>query len=691
MLESADGGAGVDDIAGLLDAPPVAAETARPSAPSEPAADQAPDSPLHLTVVWGNLTLVPADVHVVGHYQGVVPTSVERALDEAISVPPDGTGRSLRGVIEEATRRRWLVEQLGVVSFFPVARPGPVQRPAVVAMGRVGTFNQRRATQLYESLISRVASLPDVSTVASALIGSGAGNLSIRQATTALAEGAIRARRAFTLTAGDELPLERLLIVEQDSERAELVQDELQDVAERTPRDLRVDPEVTIGPDGAVSRSAAVDRTAGALARLAYGSHDPKALEVLDMVLRQIDAAEAEGVRARLKELGAETQERRRLRSQTASGGTAPTRLSVVTDGDSLRWGAITDRATVSERILPAAPWLLDALVARLERPAEKDLSRLAEGLSRLLVPVDMQSLLDDHAPIVVEVDRSTARLQWELLADLHDVTVQHDEPLGLRTPIVRQLRTSYSRLGTGDDEDVRRVLVVGDPGDPHMGRSLPGARYEATQVAAAFQKKAASAPGWPPPRVYLGPPVLTAPDDPPPAVPPADLVEVLIELTAWKPQIVHFAGHGMHDPGDPQRRAGLLFAAGLLTSEQLMNLPQAPRLVVANACFSARVTGGGDVGSDPTGTGEAFLPTLADEFLRAGVVHFIGATWKVHDYAGAAFAEAFYAALLTPGTNVGDAMAAARRAVWDRRELFGCDWAAYQHYGDPGDVLVRD
>jgi len=89
----------------------------------------------------------------------------------------------------------------------------------------------------------------------------------------------------------------------------------------------------------------------------------------------------------------------------------------------------------------------------------------------------------------------------------------------------------------------------------------------------------------------------------------------------------------------------------------------------------------------------------LADEFLRVGVGHFIGASWRVPDGNAREFAVRFYERLLGEGEaareNVGQALLEARREQWtssrsrpqatpEQRNA----WAAYQHYGDPGDGL---
>ena len=695
------GGEPLDDIAALLVEPTVPAHVLRrpPSIAEITAAAAQALLPLRLSVVWGDLTKVAADLHLSGHYQGVLPTSAELALDRAISVGADGAFRTGRGVIEEFTRRRWLVEHLGVVSYFPVSQPGSMKRAAIVSLGRVGTFNHGRAVQLWESVVTRLSSLGSVTSAATVLIGSGAGTLSVDHAAAALLQGVSKGRRGHLTATPGQPPLDRLIVVERDRSRADLVHAALRAAVAATP-EIVLDGGVEIGVNGTVSQSAAVDLIAKALARLAYDGGDntggdPNIRASLDVAYAHLGEPVADLVREQLEKLSDDIDPAHGAARRNPNAGSqarAGTRLSVFQDQKgSLRWGAITDRATVSERILPAQPSVIDQLVTRLERPAAKDLSRLAEGLSRLLVPVDMQALLGDEAPLVVEVDRTPARLQWEMLVDVNAMGVKQDEPLALRTPIARQLRTTYSRPGAAvDEEDARRILVVGDPGDPATNRSLAGARYEATEVAAVVGGKTAKERGWEL-KLFLGAPQAAPPDATAPLTPAADLLEVLIELTTGKHQVVHFAGHGMYDPADPERRAGLLFSGGLLTSQDLMNLPRPPRLVVANACFSSKVTPVADRETRPPTVLESLAPTLADEFLRAGVVHFIGAAWKVHDLAGAEFATAFYRALFTPATTVGDAVCAGRRAVWSKRERFGCDWAAYQHYGDPSDILVRE
>ncbi|MEJ8640312.1 hypothetical protein WKI68_00520 [Streptomyces sp. MS1.HAVA.3] len=93
-------------IADLLENPTTDSNPVRLSAP-------APDQPLrtdgptlNISVMWGDLAEVAADLHVTGHYQSVVPAAAELALDRAISVEP-------RRLITEHTKLGWIDAQLG--------------------------------------------------------------------------------------------------------------------------------------------------------------------------------------------------------------------------------------------------------------------------------------------------------------------------------------------------------------------------------------------------------------------------------------------------------------------------------------------------------------------------------------------------------------------------------------------------
>jgi hypothetical protein len=131
---------------------------------------------------------------------------------------------------------------------------------------------------------------------------------------------------------------------------------------------------------------------------------------------------------------------------------------------------------------------------------------------------------------------------------------------------------------------------------------------------------------------------------------------------------------------------------AQYLSARDLYGIGVAPRLVVANACLSGLTSQRTAAGRlRPGGRDLALLPSLADEFFRRGVRHYIGTAWPVSDLGAVVFAERFYARLLGDRSSVGEAMLDARQALASRAESFDELWGAYQHYGDPTQRLHQE
>src|SRR5262249_21289512 len=120
----------------------------------------------------------------------------------------------------------------------------------------------------------------------------------------------------------------------------------------------------------------------------------------------------------------------------------------------------------------------------------------------------------------------------------------------------------------------------------------------------------------------------------------------------------------------------------------------QVPRLVFANACFSAVATDYGEQRRHMAG--------LAQAFFGRGIPNYIGAGWAVDDKCAVVCAQWFYATLL--GLNGPDAhdgiaplqtdatTARARRTAREKTRTLkpnSSSWGAYQHYGHVGDRLV--
>jgi CHAT domain len=692
----------VPSIADLLEVAPVHSGVATAVAPGgagQATGDGGASLPLRLSVTWGDIARVPADIHVAGHYQGVAPVSAEHALDAAISSAP-------RFVIGEHTRRGWLVGTLGEVSYFPGKDPRDsapaVRRVALAGMGRPGTFSELRATQMHASLLGELIGLGSVRRVAMVLIGSGAGNLTVPQACRALVEG-------FASGAGAQVGglgcLEEVVVVELDRLRAEQTRLAL-DRSARQVTSMVVDPEIGRVDGGLVGvDSAAVFAICG-LARLVRGSmaqppqKDRQAQgDPVGSLLEGLPEEFRSAVREKLAHISDDYTSLAVVLGEPPAGGVGspPVRISVVKDQTGLRWAALTERSTIPERVVGVNPRLVDQLIHRLTAPTREDAADLPRLLTRFVVPVDFQRHVSDQAAIVLEVDRDTARLPWEFLTDDAFDSGQVVEPLAVRTPVARQLRTTYAGVA-GEDGEARelRALVIGDPGDPRQGQSLPQAREEAKEVAEVLRQHGVTV------RLFLGGAATEAE-----GATPVSQLDVLKELLGRNYHLVHYAGHGTFDPDNPQL-TGWLFADGLLGARELAQLTRAPRLVVANACWSAARTGtAGEVGdqarlpTDEHARRARLKPVFADEFLRVGVVHYLGTSWQVPDGLARRFARTLYEVLLGPPGDgrprtIGEAVCKARQGLFYARgpdpaavsrEQWSA-WAAYQHYGDPIDTL---
>ncbi|WP_406865131.1 CHAT domain-containing protein [Streptomyces sp. HUAS MG47] len=723
-------------IADLLeDAPTDSAPPPVPSAAASGASQASGRPPLTVTVVWGDLPEVPADLHVTGHYHAVLPAAAELALDRAISGGP-------RRLIAEHTQRGRIDAQLGLVTYFP-CKGGTVRSAAVVGMGPLGTLTERRATQLHTSLLGEVMGLGHVRTLATVLIGSGTGNLTVTQAARALVHGFGGALRSQASSAAASR-LTEVLVVEIDRLRAEQLVRALDESAGQQAY-LRIAPRLREERSGRLSPESAAVYALTALTRLTGpagtttgeagrpdGAGSPAGDGLLGELLAGLDPAIRHRVRKQLGPLAEVDRTHLSLkvhRTMDPTESTVPVRVSALSGAGGLRWAALTERATVPERLVPVDMDLLRQLVDRLTEPSAEDARDLPDLLSRFVVPPDFQQLLTDEATVLLELDQETALVPWEFLADVKQRSGERDAPLAVRTPLSRQLRTRYSRvLAEETSAGPLKALVIGDPGDPEKGFQLPGARAEAVAVAAQLRRLGVEV------TLFVGAAGSGRPADPgPPAdsgrragserpvdVAPATRLDVLRVLLAGGHHIVHYCGHSSFDTSASGVRSGWVFADGLLTAQELVQLERPPRIVVANACYSSRLADTGraePLPGTPWGSPQARLvPSLADEFLRVGVAHYVGAGWRIPDDQATAFSTTFYTHLLESGPGgpehtVGAAVHAARRALYQERDgspgavaggprqdppgaaperRRNSTWAAYQHYGDPTDPFVR-
>ena len=631
-----------------------------------------------------------------------MPPNAELALDCAVSAIPECCD-PLRShlVITRHTRRGILRGALGDVDYFPW--PHAKQRArsvAVAGMGRPGTFDERALVRLVRELVLSLGVLPNVRTVCTVLVGSGAGTLSIREAVGGLVRGICDAAGevASDPTNEDATPLERLVIAERERSRAfeiyAAVESELAIPRPEAEVGLRLKKGVTTGPGGGVSAEeglALVVESALLAAASPARSRQGRALATL---VEEISAPEA--VRAlaleKVKSMqsdddGDASFDLPHFRVERRASGRGrvedPVRISFWDDGRAIRAAAIHEAATVPERLIRLDRGLITELIERTTDPPSEEVDELCE-LMQLLVPSEFRDVLHS-GPLVFEVDRLTAPVHWEFLA-APQPNGDGYEPLSVTLPFARQLRTVYSPapLPKPVARGKIKALVIGDPGDPATGDSLEGARTEALRVVEILSQRDDVEVD-----ARIGAPTVPR-EGPLRGIKPANRLDILSLLLRGEVDLVHYAGHGDFDEEEPDR-VGWVFAGGLLTPHELERLERVPAIIVANACLTARtsqaIASAKQNAVDEPRSEAGLLPSLADEFFRLGVRNYVGTAWEVNDVGATLFADAFYSTILDANgssNSFGDAVLAGRQALWRQRHLYGPLWAAYQHYGDP-------
>lgn len=260
-------------------------------------------------------------------------------------------------------------------------------------------------------------------------------------------------------------------------------------------------------------------------------------------------------------------------------------------------------------------------------------------------------------AHLVLRVDGATTNIPWEL------VQLADGRVLGLEFALARQVELGLIGRPAAwtDRRGPLRALVIGN-----RTGGLAGAVAEAEDVARLLEERAQA-------QVK-------------PLIGSVTYQQVISELEKRNYDVLHYAGHAAYVEGKPYASGFVLAGGQLLTPDVLSTRRYVPRLVVANACHTARTGAAvGGTADDPF-AGVAETRTLVSALLSAGARAFVGTQWQVADAAAVRFAGAFYEAIADVGEGalpIGRAMLEGRRAVWEQDPAQPA-WAAYALYGNP-------
>jgi pimeloyl-ACP methyl ester carboxylesterase len=604
---------------------------------------------------------LPVDAIAVGLYEGTRPSGVTRAIDRLISEnlpggarPESGSDDLLltqfadRGILRGALAQPFLfpdpTDQTGkrLVVVLGLGRPGGCGVPELTVAVRELTWAVGRAGRRH---------------VAAPLIGSGRGNLSIREAAEAWLRGLCAALTGGLEGEGRKLDV---LTLYASSDTGTLGKAKLWQLREAIRQILTLE-----------------------------------GLESLDVEL--LGEEPPRPSKAQLRRL-AEPGPPARVENEPQA-----VRLSVGLRIDAqdpqlgiYQYGALTTDAAIPERSVTLDSTLVDeindALPGLGDPRRQRDLGHL---LGQILLPEDLRDGLRTDDPIVLQLDATTARIHWELVAQPAPAasTLAEAEPaddltrfdplrfLGTARGLTRQLRTTFAGPPEPPPPPIRtlRVLVVADPA---ADAPLPGAQAEGLAVARLFEAyNTVHANPWT--RVEVE--TLIGPDQ-------ADRIELLNRLTTKLYHVLHFAGHCFFNADRPAR-SGWVFTGGrILSAFELRRIDRVPAFVFSNACESGKTPDRARE-RDPE-----LVPSFAEAFFAKGVSNFVGTAWPIDDLAAVRFATTLYGRLLgleplgpdgeagpgsQPPLEMHEAMRQAREAIATMDRGRGT-WGAYQHYGNP-------
>lgn len=603
---------------------------------SKPSAKAAPT--IEIAVEWGDLTSMhgkgnpPVDVISAGHYTGVEPQSAELYLDKAIS---KDIGSAMKGddvgVIGRMTRRGLL--NLGLGEPYTL----PFKKGCWASIAGLGEFGSLGPAQLQTMVKNFCWSLSQSRRrhLATVLIGSGEGNMSLSMALDAWLAG------IYQMSMSSSEWLQRVTIVEFDPERFLMIREALSEMGPRPRRNLSVVPA------------------------------DEK----------QVSGAAQEVAKA-LRKKASEIVRKKRLPASKASiNKGAPTRIMVSTSAAGLTFAALTDSASIPERQVATDPSVLRMVSENAGLHGDSDEQKeWCQVLRQLLIPCDLEGhLFKSAAPVVLTLDAASARLPWELLAvpdqglavppvaggvkpsdGTNDASAWSEDFIALseQRGITRQFRSlTVPVLQTRVTRRKNlRVLIVADPASD---APLVDARKEGEELKALL-----AAQGDIEVVALLGPTR-------------ARLPIVISRLMRERYDVLHFAGHSDFNESDPAR-SGWLFSKAQdlwLNPALLSRLTRIPPLVVSNSCTS----GGIAVNAAPN---TLVAAGLAEAFFKLGARNYVCTGWPVGSEAARAFAVEFYKVLLA-GSEIRQAMIKGRLGSANAKGGTST-WGAYQHYGSP-------
>jgi hypothetical protein len=375
-----------------------------------------------------------------------------------------------------------------------------------------------------------------------------------------------------------------------------------------------------------------------------------------------------------------------------------------ITGTEVFQFSALSETATVTVREVEVNSYLVRELPDRMTNTSSLA-EREAFGTFFLnyLLPEDFRKLTEGSSNLTLVVDETTAAYPWEMAAYKKYAKTSF---FGTSVGLSRQFRTLLSPPPSSSPplNRVLKVLIIADPAPGNL--SLPKARQEGLTVVGILDHarrawhgeytfKVTVRIGHHKNAAELRPILerLRSLGDWIESAEPCDPLKLALLIVNEQFDVIHYAGHGAFDR--QAGRAGWVFDRDcFLSAQEIFRVRQVPRLVFANACFSAVTTNANEQRGQLVG--------LAQAFFARGIPNYIGTGWEVEDACAQKFAQWFYTRVVglrrpvdgeaiigtSPPATIGESLLEARRAVFTFQKE-SSSWGAYQHYGRVCDKLL--
>jgi hypothetical protein len=370
---------------------------------------------------------------------------------------------------------------------------------------------------------------------------------------------------------------------------------------------------------------------------------------------------------------------------------------------DVFQFSALSETAVIPQRDQEVNTRILRDLADHMTKDCtENEREDLGAFFTNILIPDDFRKLTEGSASVTLEVDETTALYPWEMAANKRHAKCSF---LSNNVAVSRQFRSLLSPTPTSPPALNNRLnaLIVADPAADSL--ALPRARDEGAAVVEVLEQARKSWGGRYDisVKVRIGPcgddagrvmlQKLQAENKCVVSAEPCQPLELAMLVVSEQFDLIHYAGHGISDARTQQ--TGWVFAGDcILSAKEIFRVRQVPRLVFANACFSAVTSDYNEQRKHMTG--------LAQAFFARGIPNFIGAGWQVDDECARECARWFYARVLglsrpgndadligeAPPATIGEALKKAREMAFARKPQ-SASWGAYQHYGRVSDKLI--